>query len=93
MIYGPQCLKEGTLFVLRADGARNVRLAGDFNNWNPDRTPMRSVRKNTFQVQIPLPPGRYQYRYVIDGQWHNDPANESVAPNPYGDVNSVVEVR
>ncbi|HVP13608.1 MAG TPA: AAA family ATPase [Phycisphaerae bacterium] len=92
MLYGPQCLKDGTIFIVRADGARTVRLAGDFNNWNPDRTPMRSVRKNTFQVQLPLPPGRYQYRYVIDGQWRNDPANEKVMPNPFGELNSVVEV-
>lgn len=93
MIYGPQCLKEGTAFVVRADGARTVRLAGDFNNWNPDRTPMRPVRKDTFQVLIPLPPGRYRYRYVIDGHWEKDPANEKVEPNPYGELNSIIEVR
>ena len=92
MIYGPQCLKEGTVFVLRAEGAHNVRLAGDFNGWNPDRTPMRMVRKSTYQVQLPLPPGCYQYRYVIDGRWEKDPANQKVAPNPFGEVNSVVEV-
>lgn len=93
MIYGPQCLKEGTVFVVRAEGAQNVRLAGDFNNWNPDRTPMRMVRKSTYQVQLPLPPGHYQYRYVIDGHWLNDPANQKLVPNPFGESNSVVEVR
>jgi chromosome partitioning protein len=92
MIYGPQCLREGTVFILRAEGAQDVRLAGDFNNWNPERTPMRMVRKATYQVQLPLPPGRYQYRYVVDGRWEKDPANQKVAPNPFGEVNSVVEV-
>jgi chromosome partitioning protein len=93
MVYGPQCMEDGTLFIVRADNARNVRLAGDFNNWNPDRTPLRMIRKSTYQVQVPLAPGRYQYRYVVDGRWITDPANDAKAPNPFGEMNSVVEVR
>jgi hypothetical protein len=41
---------------------------------------------------LPLPPGRYRYRYVIDGQWKSDPNNEYVESNPFGELNSVVEV-
>jgi hypothetical protein len=92
MIYGPQRAEDGMLFVVRATGAKDVRLAGDFNGWNPDLTPMRPLRSGTFQASLPLAPGRYQYRYVIDGRWEKDPANECVEMNPYGELNSIVEV-
>ena len=39
-----------------------------------------------------LPPGRYRYRYVVDGRWQNDPLNPSVEPSPYGGHDSLVEL-
>jgi hypothetical protein len=39
-----------------------------------------------------VPPGRYAYRLIIDGRWCSDPANPYVESNPYGELNSVVEV-
>lgn len=92
MIYGPRAVEDGTLFVVRAGGARAVSLAGDFNGWNPDLAPLQRLRDESFEIRLPLAPGRYQYRYVIDGQWERDPTNERVAVNPYGELNSVVEV-
>jgi hypothetical protein len=41
---------------------------------------------------LPLAPGRYQYRYVVDGRWQADPANAEAEPSPYGELNSVVTV-
>jgi hypothetical protein len=38
---------------------------------------------------VKLDPGRYRYRYVIDGRWQSDPLNAEVEPAPYGGVNSV----
>lgn len=93
-IYGVQCADDGVVFATRFPGAQNVRLAGDFNGWNPDITPLRSIADDgTFQVRLPLAPGRYRYRYVIDGRWLNDPFNAEVEPNPFGDLNSVVVVQ
>jgi len=40
-----------------------------------------------------LPPGRYAYRLIIDGRWCSDPANPYVESNPYGELNSVVEIQ
>lgn len=91
-IYGPQPWDEGIVFVVRAAGARQVQLAGSFNDWNPGRTPMQHVDRDTFQIKVPLRPGRHLYRYVIDGQWRNDPANHVVEINPYGELNNVVDV-
>ncbi len=92
LIYGPQPTENGTTFTIRAAGATNVRLAGDFNSWNPDLVPMPRLLEDTYQVHLPLAPGRYQYRYVIDGRWERDPANTLVETNPFGELNSVVEV-
>lgn len=92
IIYGPQRVEDGMLFVVRAAGAKDVRLAGEFNGWNPDLAPLQPLRGSAFQIRLPLAPGRYQYRYVIDGSWRNDPENDRVELNPYGELNSVVEV-
>ena len=91
-IYGPQPAGDGVVFVVRASGARQVQLAGSFNDWNPGRTPMQHVDRDVFQIKVPLGPGRHTYRYVIDGQWRNDPANHRVEINPYGELNNVVEI-
>jgi chromosome partitioning protein len=91
-IYGPQPSDDGVVFVVRASGARQVQVAGSFNDWNPGRTPMQHVDRDTFQIRVPLRPGRHLYRYVVDGQWRNDPANHAVELNPYGELNNVVEV-
>jgi hypothetical protein len=40
---------------------------------------------------LPLAPGRYRYRYV--GRWTPDPRNNAIEANPFGDVDSVVEVK
>jgi hypothetical protein len=92
-IYGVRPTDDGILFVTHAPGARRVQLAGDFNNWLPDSTPMIPNRAgDSFKALLPLAPGRYRYRLVIDGKWGNDPYNVYVESNPYGELNSVVEV-
>jgi len=91
-IYGVRPVGDGMLFSVRALQASDVKLAGDFNEWNPERTPMLRDTQGDFHVLLPLPPGRYRYRYVVDGRWVRDPANMQVEQNPYGDYNSVVEV-
>ena len=91
--YGAHAQAAGVLFVTEAPGATEVRLAGDFNNWTPEKTPMqRNGAENAFQKLITLPPGRYRYRYVIDGEWVTDPHNDHVEGNPFGGVDSVIEV-
>lgn len=92
LIYGPRAVEHGVVFVVAAAGAHNVRIAGDFNDWNPDRTPMTPLRDGAFFARLPLGPGRYQYRYVVDGHWMRDPANPRMATNPFGEMNSVVEL-
>lgn len=77
-------------FQVHAPEAQAVAVAGDFNDWNPAAQPMkRDPESGTWKATLTLPAGQYQYRYVIDGQWVDDPQCDLRAPNPFGGVNSV----
>ncbi|UCD29112.1 MAG: AAA family ATPase [Planctomycetota bacterium] len=92
-LYGVRTTEEGVLFTAHAPEATQVHLAGDFNSWCPDATPMVPCGDGDgFKALLPLAPGRYRYRYVIDGDWAKDPHNDYVEANPFGELNSVVEV-
>jgi hypothetical protein len=72
--------------------ARTVCIAGTFDNWQPDAKPMHPLGGGRWMKETVLPPGTYEYRLVVDGQWMPDPlAKESVA-NPFGGRNSVLRV-
>lgn len=75
--------------------AKEVRLVGDFNNWNWEKAPkLRSVKDN-FQTTLELAIGKdYQFRYIADdGTWENDWEADSYIPSPIDDVdNSVVSI-
>jgi 1,4-alpha-glucan branching enzyme len=76
-----------------APKARSVSVAGSFNGWDSQRTPLRKEAGGVWRAFVPLSPGRYEYRFVVDGQWLEDPdAKESIS-NPYGGRNSVLVVR
>jgi Carbohydrate-binding module 48 (Isoamylase N-terminal domain) len=81
-------------FTLPADvDAHSVALCGDFNDWSAEATALERGDDGTWQVSIPLEPGRsYRYRYVLDGErWENGQADR-YEPNPYGGVDSVIVV-
>jgi len=95
MVYGATPIESGVRFVCHAPGATCVQVAGDFNQWNAADSGSEmepTERPGVWQREVTLPPGRYAYRLVIDGRWHSDPANPYVESNPYGELNSVVEV-
>jgi chromosome partitioning protein len=92
-VYGARQTPEGVCFAAHAPGAQRVSVAGDFNRWSPEQHVMKAGSlAGDFELLIPLPPGRYSYRLVVDGRWQHDPANKTVETNPYGELNSVVEV-
>jgi chromosome partitioning protein len=82
--------KDGVLFTLDAPASARVQLAGDFNSWIPDGNEME-FSNGVWQKMLSLAPGRYRYRYVVDGHWQPDPLNTSVEPSPFGDNDSVIE--
>jgi 1,4-alpha-glucan branching enzyme len=73
------------------EGAENVYLVGDFNNWDEHATKMEKKGKR-FTITLDLEPNReYQYRYLVNGKdWHNDWEADKYVPNPFSGDNSVV---
>jgi len=91
--YGVKQVNDEVIFAARFDEAKKVLLAGDFNNWSPMSTPLVSSDKpGQWITKLPLPPGRYRYRFVVDGKWMTDPYNRHVETNQFGELNNIVEV-
>ncbi len=74
------------------NGARSVAVVGSFNGWDPDKGAMRRQRDGTLRRRETLPPGRYEYKFFVDGQWFVDPEADGRVGNPYGTENSMVTV-
>ena len=73
--------------------ATAVAIAGTFNDWRPDATQMIRLSDGRWIKDLALPPGKYEYRLVVDGAWMADPEADETAPNPFGELNSVVKVK
>ena len=80
--------------VVVQPGARVVQAAGDFNGWNPTRTPLEQAADGAWTVTIPLEPGRYEYQFVVDGEhWIGDPFAVEQNDDGFGSHNAVLDVR
>jgi chromosome partitioning protein len=81
----------------RDAGAHDVRIAGDFNGWVPDRGVVSSTRHEAgarvWRKVLHLTPGTYEYRYVVDGEWREDPTNPDRVPSASGAHHSLLVVR
>jgi len=92
--YGVRQLIDAVMFSTLYPRAQTVQIAGDFNKWQPEKAPMQKIGdKGLWQIKLPLMPGKYRYRLVVDGQWQQDPYNEQTEMNPFGELNSVIEVK
>jgi 1,4-alpha-glucan branching enzyme len=77
----------------RVPEAKRVCVAGSFNNWQPNAAPMQQEAEGLWTLDLELPPGTYQYRFVVDGcRWCSDPKATDTVPNPFGDSNAVLRV-
>lgn len=85
----PLATADGVLFSVEAPQAARVQLAGDFNHWTPEGSEMQPAGR-FWRKLVRLEPGRYRYRFVIDGEWRRDPNNDAVEPSPFGGEDSVL---
>jgi len=79
-------------FSYRAPTALSVMLVGDFTHWQSGAIPMKRGKDGVWKVSVALEPGVHHYRFLVDGQWQDDPECELRVPNPYGGHNSVRSV-
>ncbi len=80
-------------FEYYAPLAQKVQLAGTFNRWNAQKTLLKKDREGRWKVVLQLSPGRYEYRYLVDGNWENDQRPVECVPNAFGAWNCVVTVQ
>lgn len=80
------------LLELAWPGAESVCIAGSFNDWHPSVSPMLHLSDGTWAKELVLAPGSYEYRFVVDGEWVDDPAATDYIPNPFGGMNAVLTV-
>ena len=93
-IIGPQ-MTEATHeveFTCRAPEAKTVCIAGKFNAWDTSSTPMKKEKDGTWRIKLKLPPGKYEYKYFVDGAWASDQKCSELVPNPFGTNNCVISV-
>ncbi|HUL30801.1 MAG TPA: isoamylase early set domain-containing protein [Thermodesulfobacteriota bacterium] len=76
-------------FEFLAPEAHEVFIAGEFNHWERRANPLKKDKNGMWKLTLPLMPGRYEYRFVTDGSWENDPACSGCVPNDFGSLNCV----
>jgi len=79
-------------FSLELTGAKEVILMGDFNNWNPKKHPMKKDDNGKWTRVVMLQPGQYEYKFLVDGKWKEDPRNTKARANIFGTYNSVLNL-
>jgi 1,4-alpha-glucan branching enzyme len=84
--------KRRTTFALEASTAKEVMLGGDFNNWDAIAHPMKKDQNGVWKKTLMLSPARYEYKFLVDGRWRNDPKNDQSCTNCFGTLNNVLIV-
>lgn len=79
-------------FSLKAPKANEVVVVGDFNEWEIGRHLLQRNDIGVWQKTAMLPAGRYEYRFLVDGRWENDPNNQELCYNCFGTLNNVLLV-
>jgi hypothetical protein len=73
-------------------GAKHVCVAGSFNEWKPEQTPLVQMGNGRWVGDLDVKPGRHEYLFVVDGQWLLDPNAKESVQNPFGGRNSILTV-
>ncbi len=81
-----------TEFRIYAPDAQEVFVAGDFDQWNTSNNKMRRFKDGFWRKKIKLQPGRYEYRFIVDGGWCCDPECGERCCNNHGAENSTINV-
>lgn len=77
-------------FSIEAPRAEKVILTGDFNNWSSKTHPMKNDGNGMWSKTVMLKPGKYEYKFLIDGDWKIDTGNNQTCPNCFGTRNNVI---
>jgi 1,4-alpha-glucan branching enzyme len=81
--------KRKITFVLSAPQAESVFLVGDFSAWDQQPVSLKRLDDGQWTATLSLPEGRYEYRFLVDGRWVDDPECAIRVPNSFGSQNCV----
>jgi len=87
VIFKKKSVLRKTEFSLSAPQVRSVSIAGDFNQWDTFSHSLKQDRKGVWRISLSLNPGQYEYRFLVDGEWQNDPSCRSLIDNAFGTSN------
>jgi len=79
-------------FSFAAPTAMSVQLVGDFTHWQQKPISMHKGAAGIWHTKVELSPGEHHYRFLVDGQWRDDPECALHVPNPFGGQDSVRQV-
>ncbi len=92
MAKAPRSARRRIEFVLEDAPGKNVAVAGSFNEWKPAKLMTDKLGNGVYTAIMLLEPGRYEYKFVVDGDWKLDDRNPNFTPNEHGTLNSVLNV-
>lgn len=93
--------RKAVSITCRAPDAQRIYVAGTFNKWSTTATPMKKSDDGEWKVELQLPPGRYEYKLLVDGMWCCKPHCDDHMPgrlcadcirNPFGTMNRAMNV-
>ncbi len=91
MAPSPTAGRKRVSLKISAKPGSEVYVAGSFNDWNPTQKQLKE-KNGAYEGTLFLPRGRYEYKFVVDGNWQVDPECEEWTPNDFGSLNSVLVV-
>ncbi len=80
-------------FLLAAEPGNDIFVDGTFNGWDAGANPLKGKPKaGHYKTALRLPPGRHEYKFVVNGEWRLDPNCPERTPNGHGSLNSVINI-
>lgn len=88
-----KCASKEVAFSYKAPKAKKVAVVGSFNNWDAQKDVLSKATTGLWSGKVKLNPGRYEYKFWVDGNWENDPKASGYVNNAFGSTNCVVDVK
>jgi Glycogen recognition site of AMP-activated protein kinase/AAA domain len=92
LLHGPQPSESGVQFEADFPQAREVAVTGDFTGWSVEGEALVRQPDGMWRVELPIEPGVFEYKFIVDGVWKVDPGNPEKVRNSYGQLNSLMMV-
>ncbi|MDD5135785.1 MAG: AAA family ATPase [Candidatus Omnitrophica bacterium] len=88
-----EILSKEITFPINAPDAKDIHIVGDFNHWKiNEESRLARIQDGRWEKRVGLSPGKYKYKFVIDGEWVLDSQNTERVPNAFGSFDSIINL-